>query len=114
MDIASQRALEQIALRQDRRRHFNERLAALDPAAESARFRCECGLIACGMALRLTAEEYAGLRTHTRQLAVHPGHVLPGADRVVAAHAGWVTIEASGHTERETVETAAAPVERHR
>ena len=35
----SDRALEQIARRQARRRRFNERLASLDPQAEVARFQ---------------------------------------------------------------------------
>ena len=89
----SERALEQVAERQARRRRFNERLAALDPGAEIARFRCECGLIACGTAIRLSADEYARLRANRRRFAVVAEHVMPEADRVVATGAGWVTIE---------------------
>lgn len=89
----SKRALEQVAERQARRRRFNERLAALDPGAEIARFRCECGLIACGTAIRLSADEYARLRANRRRFAVVAEHVMPEADQVVATAAGWVTIE---------------------
>ena len=92
VDEPSERAVQQIAFRQARRRHFNDRLAALDPDAEIARFRCECGLIACGTALGLTAEEYAEVRAAPLHFAVHADHVLPETDRVVATHAGWVTI----------------------
>ena len=63
VDVSSDRALAQIAFRQARRRMFNERLNALDPDGEVPRFRCECGLIACGMILRMSADEYVrGLR----------------------------------------------------
>lgn len=103
MDVPSDRALEQIALRQARRRRFNERLAALDPDGAIARFRCECGLIACGMALRLTADEYAQVRADAQQFAVHSEHVQAETDRVVATHAGWVTIaSAAGRGEVTT------------
>ena len=93
MASPSDRALEQIAERQARRRRFNERLAALDPTAEVARFRCECGLIACGTAIRLSAEAYAEVRADARRFAVSPDHVLPEADRLVASRGGWAIIE---------------------
>jgi hypothetical protein len=92
VDLPSERALQQIAFRQARRRHFNDRLAAIDPDGEIARFRCECGLIACGTALGLTAGEYAEVRSTPLHFAVHADHVLPETDRVVAAHTGWVMI----------------------
>ncbi len=90
VDLPSERALAQIAFRQARRRHFNDRLAALDPDGEIARFRCECGLIACGTALALTADEYAEVRSAPLHFAVHVDHVLAETDRVVATHSGWV------------------------
>jgi hypothetical protein len=92
VDSPSERAVKEIAFRQARRRLFNDRLAAIDPDAEIPRFRCECGLIACGTALELTAEAYAQVRATPLQFAVHPEHVLPETDRVVATHAGYVTI----------------------
>lgn len=89
----SARTLEQIAQRQARRRRFNERLATLDPYADFAPFRCECGLIACSAAIRLSASEYAEVRSDPRWFAVAAGHVTPEADRVVATGSGWVTVE---------------------
>ena len=123
MDFAADRALQQIALRQARRRLFNERLAALDPEAGTARFRCECGLIACGMAIRLTAAEHAEVRSDPRQRALHPDHVLPEADRVLATHPSWVMIQTADSAGRhmnhdrarqQIVDAAAARVEEHR
>jgi hypothetical protein len=92
VDSPSDRALESIAKRQAQRRRFNERLAALDPVTDLAPFRCECGLIACGAAIRLSTGEYTAVRSDPRWFAVHASHVLP-EDRVVASHAGWVTVE---------------------
>jgi hypothetical protein len=106
VDSPSERAVKEIAFRQARRRLFNDRLAAIDPDAEIARFRCECGLIACGTALALTAEDYAAVRALPLHFAVHPDHVLPETDRVVAKHAGYVTIAstARGADQAATVE----------
>ena len=123
MDFPSERALAQIAFRQARRRHFNARLARLDPEAEVPRFRCECGLIGCDMALRLTAGQYAQVRADTRQFAVHTEHVLPETDRVVETHPGWVTIAMTRSIRRhmdhdgarqQILDGAAARVEKHR
>src|SRR3954452_5423372 len=86
------RALDLVAARQARRRAFNERLAGL-PEVDSSLFRCECGMIACGATIRLSPEEYASLREAPRRFAVLAGHVVPEAERVVAAHGTWVTVE---------------------
>ena len=56
------------------------------PTARSRRFRCECGLIACGMVLRMTADEYAECARAALHFAVHREHVHPETDRVVAAN----------------------------
>lgn len=120
MDVSPDRALRQIALRQARRRRFNERLDALDPFADVALFRCECGLIACGQALRLTAEEYADVRRDRRQFAVYSAHVHPETDRVVARHSGWVTIASAvrhmddGGAGEHVVDATTARIEQHR
>ena len=120
MDVSPDRALAQIAFRQARRRLFNERLNALDPDAEVERFRCECGLIACGMVLRMTAEEYADVRSVTRQFAVHREHMHPDTDRVVDTRAGWFTVVSVGRhmnhrgTREQIVDPATARVEEHR
>jgi hypothetical protein len=88
------RALELVAARQARRRAFNERLASMTDV-DSSLFRCECGLVACGAAIRLSPDEYASVRDAPRHFAVLAGHVVPEAERVVAAHGTWVTVEAA-------------------
>ncbi len=94
MATPADRALELVAQRQVRRRGFNDRLAALgDFFGEATPYRCECGLVACGAAIKLTADEYAQVRAEPRHFAVLAAHVLPEAERIVARHRGWVTVE---------------------
>jgi hypothetical protein len=120
VDEASVRALKQIAFRQARRRLFNERLAAIDPEAEVERFRCECGLIACGTVLGLSADDYAEVRATPLHFAVYADHVLPETDRIVTTHSGWVTAASSAWSvdhrgaDEHVVEPTAPCVEKHR
>src|SRR5829696_4415430 len=90
------RALELVASRQHQRRAFNQRLAALDaaePHGETTPFRCECGLIACGATIRLTAGEYTELRADARHFAVLAQHAVADAGRVVERRRGWARVE---------------------
>jgi hypothetical protein len=89
----AEQALTLIALRQARRRTFNERLAEIDFAPEPMLYRCECGLVACSTAIKLTGLDYAGLRADPRRFAVLAEHAIPEAERVVATGRGWATIE---------------------
>ncbi len=85
-----------MTLRQAKRRSFNERLAAMEPAdpdADTTLFRCECGLIACGAAIRLTPDEYDQLRAEPRHFAVLTSHAIPEGEHVVGRHRGWATVE---------------------
>jgi hypothetical protein len=96
MASAPDRALEQVAARQRQRRDFNERLAALEtPDFEATPYRCECGLIACGAAIKLTRDEYVEVRSDPRRFAVFAEHVMADADRVLARRRGWAVIEQS-------------------
>ncbi|HEX6022716.1 MAG TPA: hypothetical protein VFZ00_12020 [Solirubrobacter sp.] len=106
MASATNRALAQVAERQQRRRGFNQRLAGIEaPDHEPTPFRCECGLIACGATIKLSGEEYADLRSDPRHFAMLAEHVISGADRIVARHRGWVVVE-----QPEEVATAVPPV----
>ena len=93
MASPADRALEHVAQRQVRRRGFNDRLAALGDFGEATPYRCECGLVACGAAIQLTADEYAEVRAEPLHFAVLAAHALPEAERVIATHRGWVTVE---------------------
>ena len=108
------RALAQVAARQQQRRDFNERLAALEtPDFEATPYRCECGLIACGAAIQLTRDEYLEVRSDPRRFAVLADHVMADADRVLARHRGWAVIEQPERFVTE-VTTQPSPVARLR
>lgn len=55
--------------------------------------RCECGLIGCGAALRLSPDEYEDLRVHPRWFAALADHVIPEAEEVRSSHGSWVIVE---------------------
>jgi hypothetical protein len=94
MAFAPDRALEQVAARQQQRREFNQRLAGLETQnSEAMPYRCECGLIACGAAIRLTREEYFEVRSHLRHFVVFAEHVMPDVDQVRTRRRGWAVIE---------------------
>jgi hypothetical protein len=82
-----------IAFRQARRRTFNERLAAIEFAPEAMLYRCECGLVACETAIKLTGLDYMGLRNHPRRFAVFAEHAIPEAEEVVATRGAWAIVE---------------------
>jgi hypothetical protein len=93
MASPADRALELVAQRQARRRGFNDRLMALQSPEAVMPFRCECGLIACGAAIQLSAGEYDEVRADPRRFAVLADHVLPDAERVLERRRGWVIVE---------------------
>ena len=96
MASSPERALVLVALRQQQRRDFNQRLVAMEgpeAADDATPFRCECGLIACGATIQLTAHEYADLRADPRHFAVLATHVIGDADHVVARRRGWAIVE---------------------
>ena len=86
-------ALTLIAFRQARRRTFNERLAEIDFAPDAMLYRCECGLVACETAIKLTGLDYMGLRANPRRFAVFAEHAIPEAEEVVATRGAWAIIE---------------------
>jgi hypothetical protein len=114
MASAADRALLQVAERQQQRRGFNQRLAGIETADHlPTPFRCECGLIACGATIKLTGEEYAELRSDPRHFAMLAGHVISGADRIVARHRGWVIVEQPEEITLEVPAVAADTLQQH-
>ena len=92
MEAGFDRALRLVALRQEQRRSFNERLAALSAAdyeTDRAPFRCECGLISCGAIVRLTGAEYAAVRANAEHFVVFAAHVVAETETVIANRRGW-------------------------
>src|SRR4051812_1785533 len=69
------------------------RLAEIEFAAEAMLYRCECGLVACATAIKLTGLDYMGLRANPRRFAVFAEHAIPEAEEVVATRGGWAVVE---------------------
>jgi hypothetical protein len=46
-------------------------------------FLCECGDAACTQVIRLTLDEYEGVRAHGAHFAIIPGHQILEAEQVV-------------------------------
>lgn len=56
-------------------------------------FRCECALLECNQAVRLTLPEYERVRAHPRRFALLRGHEHAGAETIVEEYPGYVVVE---------------------
>jgi hypothetical protein len=56
-------------------------------------YRCECGLVACGTAIKLTGLDYMGVRANPRRFVVLGEHAILEAEEVVATRGVWAIIE---------------------
>jgi hypothetical protein len=108
MAARTDRVLELVAQRQARRRAFNARLARLESPDDELLIRCECGLIGCGAGIRLGEDTFAALYDTPHHFAVLVEHVMPEAERIVAEHGAWVTVETTVHP--PAARTISAPV----
>jgi hypothetical protein len=86
-------ALTLIAVRQARRRTFNERLAEIEFGPEAMLYLCECGLVACATTIKLTGFDFMGLRANPRRFAVFAEHAISEAEEVVTTRGAWAIIE---------------------
>jgi hypothetical protein len=59
-------------------------------------FRCECALLDCAEAVRLTPAEYEHVRAEPRRFVVVPGHEIPRAEVVVERHPSHLLVEKLG------------------
>lgn len=84
---------ERIGLNEAVFREVNERIEGLaesfDLKSQSLDLVCECGDAACEERLTMTRDEYEQLRSEAHQFAVHPGHVSPEVESVVARLKGY-------------------------
>jgi hypothetical protein len=56
-------------------------------------YRCECGLVACGTAIKLTGLDYMGVRASPRRFVVFTEHAILEAEEVVSTRGAWAIIE---------------------
>jgi len=95
--------LKLAARQQTQRRRFNERLAAVGTRRSHPEpFRCECGLIGCNATIKLTADEYAGVRAGDGRFVVLTAHAMPETETVVATQRGWAIVEKCCGPAKET------------
>ena len=59
-------------------------------------YRCECARADCNRLVRLTPQEYEGVRAHGRRFVLQPGHERPDVERVVQRAAGYVVVAKRG------------------
>jgi hypothetical protein len=90
---------ERIGLNEAVFREVNERIEGLaetfDLKTQSLDLVCECGDAACEKRLSMTRAEYEELRSDAHQFAVHPGHVFPDVESVVARQKGYDVVRKS-------------------
>jgi hypothetical protein len=81
-------------------REINERVAELNEAFEEilpvSEWICECADQACIEPIPMSFEAYEAMRQNPARFAVRPGHELPGVERVVEEHEGYVVVEKIG------------------
>lgn len=56
-------------------------------------FLCECGDVACTQVIRLTLDEYEGVRGHPAHFAIVSGHQILVAERVVEQNERYDVVE---------------------
>jgi hypothetical protein len=94
----------QIARNESRFREINEQLEAdlrrLPGDPEMVSFVCECGNRACAELVRMTFDEYEGVRSDSHTFAVVPGHEIPEVEGVVRRTARFHVVAKVERTER--------------
>jgi hypothetical protein len=80
----------------ERIRELNEAFVASD-TGELTDFVCECSLEGCREYVRLTLQEYEGVRAEATRFVVAPGHVWsPGSERDVERHQRFWVVQKVG------------------
>ena len=93
-------------------REVNERIAEVDKAADKANvapeqplfeFLCECGGddsdIGCEERVRMTIEEYEGVRSQDDRFAVYPGHEKEALEWVARRNERFVIVDKRAEAE---------------
>ncbi len=99
---------ERIGLNEAVFREVNERIKDLaetfDLKTQALDLICECGDAACVERISMTRAEYEELRSDAHQFAVHPGHVYPDVESVVARLKGYNVVRKSRGVPKQIAE----------
>jgi hypothetical protein len=92
--------LARIATNEARFREINDRLErdlrSVPHTPEQLEFVCECAHRGCEALIPLTFAEYEAVRRDSRRFAVHPGHTILDAERVVLSCDRYEVVEKIG------------------
>jgi hypothetical protein len=88
---------ERLAYNEDFCRTLNERKAEwINAGQPTAGFRCECGLLDCGVRIQLSADAWKQARSRPNRFAVAPDHVVPDIEVVVEKQPHFWLVEKQG------------------
>jgi hypothetical protein len=88
--------VQRVALTEAAFRIANERIAGWEESRSSdaaQSYYCECALVGCREAVRLTRSEYEAVRAEPRRFFVVKGHIVEDLETEVASHDGYSVIE---------------------
>jgi hypothetical protein len=92
-------------------REINERIESLNEAFGDilpvSEWVCECADDTCVERFVMTVEAYEKIRAHPARFPILPGHEVPGVERVVERHEGYVVVEKLG--EAKAIATSLDP-----
>jgi hypothetical protein len=76
----------------ERTRSLQQRFGPEDPTTSYEEFLCECGDQLCVERVKLTVEEYEGIRADSTQFVVRPGHSIQRIEHVVTKNDRYVVV----------------------
>lgn len=80
----------------ERTRSLQKRFGPEDPTTSYEEFLCECGDQMCVERVKLTIQEYEGIRAESTHFVVRPGHSIERIEHVVAKNDRFVVVEKVG------------------
>jgi len=86
-------SLERLARNQIMFREVNERIAEVAPTENPVDFLCECSRDDCDATIRLTREDYEGVRSRPNLFVVTSGHEIDEVDSVVGTTGSYTLVE---------------------
>jgi hypothetical protein len=99
-------SLERLARNQVLFREVNERLAEVAQTEDGTNdFLCECSRPECKETIRLTPNEYEGVRSHPNLFVITPGHEVTEVDRVVGTTGVYTLVEKKPNGAKLAIET---------
>jgi hypothetical protein len=74
-------------------RRVNDEIAERAVSESATRYVCECADAHCSAVIRLSADDYADVRSAPNRFFVRPGHEQPEIEDVVERHDEYLVVE---------------------